>query len=138
MGDEINLDFEHAMEMEGLRYVAGYIAYKFPQHNLGTHAKPGENTWNEVTCRKVGALMTPTSDFFDKIKVMEKLFICHHGETLLKTGKDVVNLLSDDIANFVSLPKDVIVFFVRRRTFFRILMLNRNMNAKVRSVNYPK
>lgn len=39
----------------------------------------------------------------------------------------MVNLLSDDTANFVSLPKDVIIFSVQ----FRTLLLNRNMKVFV-------
>lgn len=75
VNDEMHSDFVHAMEMQGLRYFAGYIAYKFLQHSLDTHVQPGENTWNEVACRKVGALMTPTSDFFEKISHGEASYI---------------------------------------------------------------
>ena len=58
---------------------------------------------------------------------MEKLFKTYHGEKHLKAGKASVATLAGDIANLISLPKDVISFYVKCRIFFRIRILNQNM-----------
>lgn len=39
------LNLEHVSEMEGLRYVGGYIAHKFPQYQfLGLRIQSGEKS----------------------------------------------------------------------------------------------
>ncbi|MPD05789.1 hypothetical protein E2C01_101554 [Portunus trituberculatus] len=58
------LELEQEMKTERLRYVGGYLAFKFPQHDfLGSHVKIGEGTWNKSASRNKEGLMTP-SDFF--------------------------------------------------------------------------
>ena len=132
--DENGIDFEEAMEIEGLRYVGGYIAHKFPQYQyLGTPAIDTEDkTWIESVSREKGKLTKPTCEFLEKLKDMEKLFQIYHGEKDLKAGRNSVKTLADEIAKHVILPLDVITFFVRCRTFFRIRILNKDMK-KIRS-----
>ena len=55
---------EDAMETEGLRYVGGYIAKKFPQYQLLESDVGKENTWIGFTSRKPGKLKNPSHDFF--------------------------------------------------------------------------
>ena len=56
---------------------------------------------------------------------MERMFICYHGEKSLRPGKGAIRSLSEKIAELVSLPDEVISYFVRCRLFFRIRILNK-------------
>ncbi|KAK4313005.1 hypothetical protein Pmani_015616 [Petrolisthes manimaculis] len=41
----VSLELESEIKSEGLRYLGGYIAFKFPQFQfLGSHVKAGEGT----------------------------------------------------------------------------------------------
>ena len=82
--------------------------------------------------------MKPSCAFVENLKWMETLFKTYHGENSLKPGKASVMALTNDIAAIVSLPKDVITFFVRYRTFFRICILNQNMIQERRNKNKKK
>ena len=124
---ESEINFEDAMETEGLRYVGGYIARKFPQYQLGNNVESGDNTWIETICRHEGKLMKPTSEFFEKLKMMEKFFQTYHGVKTLKASRNSIKTLANEISKLVILPLEVITFFVRCRTFFRMRILNRDM-----------
>ncbi|KAK4311967.1 hypothetical protein Pmani_016558 [Petrolisthes manimaculis] len=67
----VSLELESEIKSEGLRYLGGYIAFKFPQFQfLGSHVKAGEGTWNEAASHSK-ALMTPSDFFFDELHKME-------------------------------------------------------------------
>lgn len=122
------ITFEDAMESESLRYVGGYVVRKFPQYQyLGSDVSKDDKTWISSICRYAGRLKTPSKDFYEQLKVMEKLFNCYHGEFSLKEEKNAVRKLAELISGFVPLPKDVVVFFVKCRVFFRIRILNRKL-----------
>lgn len=124
------LNLETVSEMEGLRYVGGYIAHKFPQYqHLGTTAQPEDNSWIGAISKVEGKLFTPTREFWEELKMMEKLFKCYHGENSLKPGKGAIFKLAANISQYVSSPADVITFFVRCRLFFRMRVLNRGMTS---------
>ena len=126
---------EERMEAEGLQYVGGFIAKKFPQYSfLGTKVTADDNTWIGEICREEGKLMTPSHEFHEKIKLMEKLFVCYHGTKSLKPGKQCMHNLSRLISRQVSLPNDVIKYFVRCRVFFRMRNLNRQMATTSKKV----
>lgn len=113
------LELEQEMKTEGLRYVGGYLAFKFPQHDfLGSHVKIGEGTWNEAASRSKKGLMTPSDFFFKELKKMENLFLCYHGESSLKPSKNSTKTLAAYVCKYVPLPKEVIAHFVRIRMFF--------------------
>ena len=120
------------MEEGGMKYVAGYIARKFPHYELGTVATKGDGTWIGAVSARDGKLIQPTSEFLEMVKVMEKMFLCHHGNKTLKPGKGAIQLLTELINNClngekVTLHIDVIKFYVRFRTFFRMRILNRDI-----------
>lgn len=126
-------DLENEMKSEGLRYFGGFIVRKFPKYEfLGSNVEDGDNTWIEHVAREKGKLMKPSQYFFEQLKTMENLFTCHHGKYELKPGKSAVKTLTSDVAKFVSLPVDVITYFVRCRMFFRMRTLNRKNSSSTR------
>ena len=126
---------EDAMEEGGLQYVGGFIARKFPQYDfLGTKVTKGDGTWIGAVSRGDGKLMKPKKDFLEKLETMERMFLCYHGEKSLKAGQKVIQSLAVMMYEHISLPKEVIKYFVRCRTFFRIRVLNRHI-ASSRKIN---
>ena len=73
---------------------------------------------------------------------MENMFLCHHGDKDLKPGKGVINSLTESIKNCLvgenDLPIEVIRFYVRCRTFFRIRRLNRDITQVRNKKNIMK
>ena len=116
---------ETAADEEGLRYVGGFLASKFPEYQfLGCKLKKVHGTWISEVERDKDKLTSPSAEFFEKLKIMEKLFKLYHGEKLLRPGKGVIRFLANHIENCVSLPSKVVLFFVRCRMFFRMRVLN--------------
>ena len=115
-----------------MQYVAGYIAYRFPHYGLGTPAKKGDGSWIGAVSVTDGKLVQPKAEFLEKVKIMENMFLCNHGNKDLKPGRGAIELLTESIrkcfdSNQVSLPLEVIRFYVRCRTFFRMRILNRDI-----------
>ena len=110
---------ENVADEVGLRYVGGYVASKFPEYQfLGCKLKKVHGTWISAVERHEDKLTSPSAEFFNKLKIMEKLFKVYHGEKLLRPGKGVIRSLAHHIENCVALPSKVIIFFVRCRMFF--------------------
>ena len=98
----------------------------------------GDNSWTGTISRADNKLKKPSKEFVDQVKTMEKMFICYHGEKSLKPGKGAVKELSLEIANIMELPLDLVTYFVRCRTFFRIRILNRDIISSRKIVNKVK
>ena len=129
-------NLENEMESDGLRFLGGFIVRKFPNFEfLGSNVEDGDSTWIGYVAREKGKLMKPYQSFFEQLKKMEYHFKCHHGEHKLKPGKAAVFSLSRDIAKLVSLPVDVITYFVRCRMFFRMRNLNRKICSSRKNVH---
>lgn len=117
---------ENCMETEGLKYIGGFIVKKFPKYsNLGEHVKANDDTWIGAVSGNPGKLMTPSTEFFEKLQIMEKMFLCYHGKKTLKPGRGSIRTLTNLISPFVDLPGEVIQYFIKCRMFFRIRILNR-------------
>ncbi|KAG0710837.1 hypothetical protein GWK47_021973 [Chionoecetes opilio] len=111
--DDHSINLEDAIKEEGELYLGGYIAHKFPEYKLGSNVRKGEQTsmchvlsWNNAS------LMLPSTEFLLKLKVMGKIFICHHGENTLKPGKNAMQELSALMYKNVDLPQEGITFYV--------------------------
>ena len=136
-----NLDLEmkvleEVIEEEGLAFFGGFVVHKFPQYNLGSKASTTEDSWISTLDR--GNLMKPSFEFLEQLKSMEKMFKCYHGLKTLKPGKTCVQKASSLIAELVSLPKEVITYFVRCRMFFRMRVLNKKLISSKKTVNKLK
>lgn len=132
------------MEDGSLQYVGGYIVRKFPEYEfLGTAATKGDGSWIGAESARDGTLLQPSEEFLVHLKTMEKMFLWYHGEKYLKLGKGATDKLADLISecfksNNITLPYEVIKFFVRCRTFFRIRVLNRSISSLRKAQNKMK
>ena len=135
LGDEETM-LESCMASEGLRYVGGFLVRKFPQYgHLGESVTVHDKTWIGEISRFQSKLKTPSKYFFEKLQVMEKLFVCFHGKKTLKAGKNSIVTLSRLINKYVNLPSEVINYFVRCRFFFRMRILNREKQSYYKRCN---
>lgn len=121
-------NLEECVGTEGLKYFGGYIAHKFPKYDfLGKKEVEESKSWINAVSRRKGALFTPKDDFLKKLQAMERLFVCYHGQKTLRPGKDSMKNLTKEICKYISLPYEIVNFFVKCRVFFRIRILNNNM-----------
>lgn len=128
MGEEevdLGRSLENATHAQGMAYFGGYIVRKFPHHNLGSKfLKSEKSSWIDAIGRQSEKLMKPNDEFLRKLQIMGQLFNCYHGETTLKPGKAVMTKLAKEMQQHVDLPEEVLKFYVRCRTFFRMRILN--------------
>lgn len=92
----------------------GYVA-----RNCGSSSK----SWTEMVSR--GHLHIPSDSFSSQILVMREVFKAVHGEGLREGTMCVQTLTSEMERAGVDLPPDVISFFARISTFFRMRHLNK-------------
>lgn len=55
------------------------------------------------------------------------MFDCYHEGKELKPGKGAIKTLAAEVAKYTDLDSEVIIFYIRCRTFFRLRKLNREM-----------
>ena len=131
------LPFE--FDKEGLKYVAGWIAYKFresyPDLGIQTwevlHPPSGPDTSKWVTYLSRGGLRKPTNNLILAVYKMERLF-CRYNKDGLKRGKLVIKNLYDLFCRRLpNLPKDLLLKVARTRTFIRLRHLNQKLKASV-------
>ncbi|XP_071525284.1 transposable element P transposase [Panulirus ornatus] len=122
---------EDMVEEEAKVYLGGYIAHRFPEHNLGCKVRKAEqqSTLLETFSWKESGLVQPSAEFLKKLGVLGRLFKGYHGGDTLKPGKGAINEFSQDICRYVDLPGEVVALYLQCRTFFRMRTLNRNMTA---------
>ena len=124
---------------EALKYIAGYLAYKFrmkyPDLGLKTSQHPNfevlECPWISALSR--GGLTVPTSDFISKVYQMENCFLAIHKDNI-QSNCHVIKTTAELIAKNVQiLPFEILHAFVKTRLFIRIKFLNHQL--KFRSVS---
>ena len=97
-----------------MRYFGGFLASKFQKYeDLGANVKLDDNSWIGEICREEGKLMAPSCEFYKELRMMEKLFVCYHGEKSLKPGEKSMKTLTSLISRYVNLPKEIVYYFVK-------------------------
>lgn len=125
---ELGGSLEGDTETEGMMYFGGYVARKFPQHQLGYQSQNyKKRKWIDVTARDSSKLVKPSEEFIPKLRKMGKIFKSYHGNNTLQCGKSAMSSLAEHMTHYVDLPTEVITFYVRCRTFFRMRILNNKM-----------
>lgn len=82
--------------------------------------------------------MAPSTEFFKELKHMETHFKTYHGNNELKPEKISIHNMAEEISKYVTLPSDVIEYFVGCRLFFRMRILNRNLQKSSNKVCVSK
>jgi hypothetical protein len=120
----------------GLTYFAGWLAFKFrrelphigdPTGNIDTREL---DPWLAHLSR--GGLICPSKDFVSQVKLFEGHFQEFHGNTFSRK-KNVIKILHLTLCDMYPLVhSNLILKFVRARTFFRIRYENeKQKNAKI-------
>lgn len=119
-----DLDFKESVNNEALRYIAGYVAYRFrDKYNLGTRTssllEPIPDWLNFISR---GGLLQPNSDFFELAKVLDSEFRIMHGHNLCGDKRIFKNLAEKTISKFgsTSIPFEVVLCLSRTRTYIRL------------------
>lgn len=126
---------------EGLKYVAGYLAHSFRTKYPLLGAKTSEYSeiyFNGIQAPWIwsltrGGLTVPSTDFFQKICLFEKLFCDYHGDKVCTDRKIVDNLTNKIFSLYPEMKRDIIQKFVCTRTFIRIKFLNHQLRAEAES-----
>lgn len=134
--EQFNQDnFVETLTFEGLKYIAGYVAYRFkhkydhlgiPTKELPTHELPD---WIQFISR--GQLLVPSETLISAAKIMEIEFQNLHGNWL-SNAKLLFDLLTDrTIANLpenAHIPYEVLHCLARTRTYIRMRDLNKKIS----------
>ena len=116
------------MQTEPLRYLAGYIAYRFQSTHpeMGsktTQLSPLPNAPDWIAILSKGGLMAPSDSLFRLVLQLEISFLQFYGPTGLHTCRNVVGKLQSFMASNVdctSVPVGAVRLYARLRTFIRM------------------
>jgi len=142
------LDIIDIIEDEGLKYVAGYAAYRFkhkyPYLDTKTCFLPvnvaslNDLDWLQFISR--GNCIYPSKELLETARVMNTEFVKFHGSSLCK-DKFIFNTLATKIKNIIhpiEIPKEVILCLVRTRTYIRVREINRTISMQNRNNSNKK
>nr|CAI5828659.1 unnamed protein product [Callosobruchus analis] len=125
-------DFEikEKISEESLKYVAGFVGYKFKnKYNLGTPTSildtQNARDWLQTISR--GSLLQPNDELWNVALKLETEFYKLHGIGL-NTEKHIFKKLSENTMSQLetsSVPFEVIFYFCKTRTYIRLRAINR-------------
>lgn len=136
--DLINLidkfEVKEQVNMEALKYIAGYVAFKFknkyptlgvPTKQLNVLETP---PWLQMLSR--GSLLHPTEELWELAKKMESEFYKMHGTFISREKKIFQSLAERTVSTFgnTSVPFEVILCMSRTRTYIRIKDINKKIS----------
>ncbi len=114
---------------EGLKYVAGFLAFKLKKKypGLGTSANSPLSClscpWIETV--SYGGLTKPTAIFLTQIQEFEETFKRLHGQGISREEGIIQKLKSELAARHPSVPDDILSLYSKTRTHIRIKFLKR-------------
>lgn len=128
------LEISDVLEEEALKYVAGYVAFCFKNkyNALGNETKNMEVSekmdWLPFVSR--GKCIYPAEKWLKTAKIIDAEFQKFHGTTL-RRDKWIFKLLYGLISSKLStdIPKEVIMCFIRTRTYIRVNNINNALTA---------
>ncbi|CAH1989757.1 unnamed protein product [Acanthoscelides obtectus] len=127
-----NYEVKEKIHHDSLKYVAGFVAYKFKhKYNLGnptnTFERNIEPDWLETISR--GSLLYPNDELYEATLKLESVFYTMHGSSLSKENQ-IFHKLAQNTLNQLkntSIPFEVLLCLSRTRTYIRL----RDMNRKI-------
>lgn len=132
-----NFEIKESINREALRYIAGYVAFKFKsKYNLGTPSSQFRLStkhapdWIDFVSR--GSLLQPCDELFNAALVMESEFFAMHGASLTHETK-IFQTLAERTASKIeksNVPFEVLLMLSRTRTYIRLRDINRQISFK--------
>jgi hypothetical protein len=115
--------------IEALKYVAGYIAFKlkkeFPDlaisSSLVVSKEAADCPWIEIVSR--GGLLVPTTSWLNLVNCFEEDFQAFHGERFRQEAKVIKNLVKTMCLKYPNVSSHIIKKYVQVRTSVRIKYL---------------
>jgi len=131
-------------EDEGLKYVAGYVAYRFkstyPHLGDETCEMPIANSEDWIQFISRGKCIYPSEDMIAAARIMNIEFEKYHGSNVQKNPfifNELADIVSEKIQP-IQLPRNVILCLVRTRTYIRVRQINRQIYESNRKKNKNK
>lgn len=122
------------IEQEGLKYIAGYVAFRFKNKYsfLGTSTEmlvDREEDWINYISR--GRLTSPSSDLLHVAGTMNEQFESFHG-TSLSSEPWIFRKVADrtEEKSKIRIPREVLLCLVRTRTYISVRNLNKKISAE--------
>lgn len=133
-----SLSSSEQCEFGGQEYIAGFIAKKFKEKYKNLQSTPNPQTsasadsWVNTVSR--GSLTVPSLDWLSLFLRFNSIFIQYHKSDTdnldINRSCGVMSHLEDIISkSYRDVPKEIIKYFVRTRTFIRIRSINANITA---------
>jgi hypothetical protein len=122
-----------------LKYIAGYLAYKFrvkyPEFGEKTN---NLNVFEQNDCPWIfalsrGGLTAPAQNFVATIQQFEKTFQEIHGNFISNKKNIIADATKKICKENQTFPSEVIKTFVKTRTFIRIKFLNHQLKVQAES-----
>lgn len=113
---------------DSLEYVAGYIAKKLKLDNyIEKENQKSSYTWVDEISR--GGLKKPSKEFLDKIIELNNIFNIINKDKLC-VRKDYLKY-HVDLSEKINLSNEIKILFFRIRMYFRIRILNKNLDKNI-------
>lgn len=119
---------------QGLKYIAGYVAYRFRNkfQSLGNKTReldPPPNV-DFINIISKGGLMYPSEELFQAARYMETEFIKYHGLNYLQKKKGIFTHVAKQVQlhNNNNIPFEVLHCLVRTRTYIRLRLINKKIS----------
>ncbi|CAH1955417.1 unnamed protein product [Acanthoscelides obtectus] len=127
-----NYEVKEKIHHDSLKYVAGFVAYKFKhKYNLGnptnTFERNIEPDWLQTISR--GSLLYPNDELYEATLKLESVFYTMHGSSLSKENQ-IFHKLAQNTLNQLkntSIQFEVLLCLSSTRTYIRL----RDMNRKI-------
>ena len=127
-------------DVEGLKYVSGFLAYKFKTDypELGKHTYAPSvydktvSPW--IRALSHGCLIEPSQEFFDTVSQFEKVFLSFHGDKVNNCENVMLTLQSLLSNQFPNIPVPIIAAYVKTRTHIKVKFLNNILKVQTHNL----
>lgn len=133
--DEFDSEMLHILEgvdceLESKKYIAGYIGFKLQKEHPELTETQSTCEEEKLECEWIdsvsyGGLLKPTKTWFNQVSKFDQVFLRFHGEEFDSGTRVIDRLVILLQKEFPHMPEDVIKFYSRIRTFFRLKHLKR-------------
>lgn len=128
------------ISQQGLKYIAGYVAYRFkdkyPFLGNATRELESLDSSEYIFLLSRGGLMYPSDTFLNVAIFMDNVFENFHGPKTLSKESNIFEKVAEKVLEFnATVPRDALLCLVRTRTYIRLRMWNLEIKTQNRSSN---